>query len=60
MGVDDGVPVVVAQLEEHVVADDPGARDEDVNRPARGHRGRDCCLDIGFVRDVAAYGVAAE
>ena len=32
--VDDGVPVVVAHLEEHVVADDPGARDEDVERAA--------------------------
>ena len=47
MRVDHRVPVLVAQLEEHVVADDPGARDEDVQRAAGGHRGRDRSLDVG-------------
>ena len=58
--VDDGVPVLVAHLEEHVVADDPGARDEDVERAAVRDRGLDRGLDVLALRHVAANGVTAD
>ena len=40
------LPVVVGHLVEQVVADDPGARDEDVEPPVRLDRSRDGRLDL--------------
>src|SRR6476620_11381017 len=60
MRVDDRVPVVVGHLEEHVVADDPGAGDEDVQGAALRHRRVDGRLDVLPLRHVAAHGGPAE
>ena len=58
MRVDDGVPVLVAHLEEHVVADDPGARDEDVERAAVQDRGLDRGLHVVSLRHAQRTGTA--
>ena len=55
----DGFPVVVSELVEQVVADDPGARDEVVEPPALG-RERDGRLDVRARGDVAADRAAAD
>ena len=60
MRVDHRVPVVVRHLVEEVVADDPGARDEDVEPPRRRHRRGHCRLDLFARGHVAPDGAATD
>ena len=56
---DDCLPVVVGHLVDEVVADDPGAGDEDVE-PSRLGRGRDRRLDVRSQRHVATHRAPAD
>ena len=60
MRVDHRFPVVVRHLVDEVVAQDPGAGDEDVQSPRRLGRSRDRRLDVRPRRDVAAHGTTAD
>ena len=58
--VDHRVPVVVRHLVEQVVADDPGAGDEDVEPPRRRRRLGHCRLDLLARGHVALHGATAD
>ena len=60
MRVDDRRPVVVRQLVDEVVADDPGAGDGDVEPAGAFHGAGDRCLHVVATGDVAACGEPAD